>query len=363
MHLHAMGQVASCGGCFAGFAPSAPAASRSVPAPVASATVADNVEPVPASSGTQCNSVASNAAVKEKAVPTKPESPWDKNAEGVVDISPDDNRIILLRAPKSPEKVATPSDGALVTFECEVLAFPSMVVLMPGRQQTVRCGEGTGELPEELELAIPRLSKGLAVELLCRDFGRLGTAEGGDWQELNKYSGQEILMKLTLTDFEDLHIATLSAADRLKYARGRKDAGGRFFKRSRFTAALERYSLASELLTYVDDIKDAAMQGEAKDVKMQCEGNAAACLLKLEKWREAEAVCSAVLKQYPSNEKARFRRGKARLQQGDWGGSEADLRQVLEANPQNAEARQLLASVRKLSKGSEKERKVYGKMF
>ena len=37
---------------------------------------------------------------------------------------------------------------------------------------------------------------------------------------------------------------------------GRKEAAGRFFKRQRFEAALERYSLAAEMLTQRDDIKE-----------------------------------------------------------------------------------------------------------
>ncbi|CAE7652676.1 FKBP62 [Symbiodinium sp. CCMP2456] len=89
----------------------------------------------------------------------------------------------------------------------------------------------------------------------------------------------------------------------------------------------------------------------------------AACLLKLEKWREAEAVCNAILRASPDNEKALFRRAKALLASGDAARAEVDLRRVLEANSGNAEAKQLLQKARQQGKGTEKERKVYAKML
>ena len=82
---------------------------------------------------------------------------------------------------------------------------------------------------------------------------------------------------------QDLCLATLEGHERLEYAKGlsaigrermhrirnhwepgsfcipvlgRKDAGSKFFKRDKFESALERYSLAAEMLGHRDDIKD-----------------------------------------------------------------------------------------------------------
>ena len=47
---------------------------------------------------------------------------------------------------------------------------------------------------------------------------------------------------------------------------GRKDAGSKFFKRDKFESALERYSLAAEMLGHRDDIKDHAARKSPGDV-------------------------------------------------------------------------------------------------
>lgn len=58
------------------------------------------------------------------------------------------------------------------------------------------------------------------------------------------------------------------------------------------------------MLSHRDDIKDNALYSQAQEVRSACELNAAACLLKLEKWREAQQVCDAILRTNPANEKA-----------------------------------------------------------
>ncbi|CAK9091146.1 Peptidyl-prolyl cis-trans isomerase FKBP62 (PPIase FKBP62) (70 kDa peptidyl-prolyl isomerase) (FK506-binding protein 62) (AtFKBP62) (Immunophilin FKBP62) (Peptidylprolyl isomerase ROF1) (Protein ROTAMASE FKBP 1) (Rotamase) [Durusdinium trenchii] len=175
--------------------------------------------------------------------------------------------------------------------------------------------------------------------------------------------GKEVLMKLELLEAQDLCLATLEGHERLEYAKGRKDAGGRYFKRGWFQAALERYSLTAEMLTHRDDIKDNSLWSQAQEVKSACELNAAACLLKLEKWRDVEAVCNAILRTNPANEKALFRRGKALLALGEADRAEKDLKKVLEVNAGNSEAKHLLQQARKESKGTKRERNVYAAML
>ncbi|CAJ1396063.1 unnamed protein product [Effrenium voratum] len=242
--------------------------------------------------------------------------------------------------------------------------------ILAGGKRMMRCealrtsaGSGDLNLPEELELAIPCLKPGGVFTALCRPFGLGELPATGLWQSLVACYGKEAVLKLELLEVQDLCLATLEGHERLDYAKGRKEAAGRFFKRQRFEAALERYSLAAEMLTQRDDIKDNALYSQAQEVKSLCELNAAACLLKLEKWRDAEAVCNAILRANPANEKALFRRGKALLALGDSARASADLRKVLEVNPNNSEAKQLLQQAKKESKGTARERNVYAKML
>ena len=64
------------------------------------------------------------------------------------------------------------------------------------------------------------------------------------------------------------------------------------------------------MLSHRDDIKSTALYSEASEVRRACELNAAACLLKLERWREAQQVCDAILRLNPANEKASFYRSR-----------------------------------------------------
>lgn len=293
---------------------------------------------------------------------------WKSGSGGVIDISPDGSSRVLLQPPGQIDKEASaPADGAEVGIDVEVLEIvgPSLETRFSCRGLRTASGSGDVRLPEELELAIPHLKKPAGTFIVfCRSFCEYGALpETGLWQALAPCRGKEVILKLQLVEVQDLCLATLEGHERLEYAKGRKDAGSKFFKRDKFESALERYSLAAEMLGHRDDIKDNALWAQAQDVRVLCELNAAACLLKLEKWREAEAVCNAILRASPDNEKALFRRAKALLASGDAARAEVDLRRVLEANSGNAEAKQLLQKARQQGKGTEKERKVYAKML
>lgn len=284
---------------------------------------------------------------------------------GVKDISPDqDGSLLLKEAPGAPATARSPPDGTRVTIDVEAFDAETLELRMPRRRMVVKSGSGESLLPDELELAMPNLKQGVAAEVLCLPFGRWGPApQSEDWKDIVGCEGKSLLLRLELVEFDELCLATLSGAERFAYARGRKEAGGRFFKRSRFAAALERYSIAAEMLEYKDDLKAAATETEVKELCLTCEVNAAACLLKLERWREAEAVCSAVLRRHPANEKALFRRAKALLEQDEGGRAQIDLKKLVQLNPSSAEARELMARAKREGRGSEQERAVAQKML
>jgi len=290
---------------------------------------------------------------------------WQAGKEGVTDISPSMDGGLLLREPsKLPKDATAPADGAQVTLNLEILELPSKVAIFSCRSFKTQPGSGDLRLPEELELIIPSVKPGGIFLAHCPKFGVFGPLpEMGMWQSLASCLNKEVLIKIEILEVQDLCLATLEGHERLDYAKGRKDAGGRYFKRAKYESALERYSLASEMLQHRDDIKDNTLWTQAQEVKSACELNAAACLLKMEKWRDAEAVCNAILRANPSNEKALFRRGKALLSLGDGDRAEKDLKKILEVNPNNAEAKQLLQQAKKESKGTQRERNVYAKML
>lgn len=76
--------------------------------------------------------------------------------------------------------------------------------------------------------------------------------------------------------------------------------------------------------------------------------NRALCLLKLNKYGEAEECASSALVTDPANGKATYRRGLARLQLGDVRGAHEDLQKAVRLEPQNREVRQRCEEARKL---------------
>ncbi|CAK9021522.1 unnamed protein product [Durusdinium trenchii] len=119
-----------------------------------------------------------------------------------------------------------------------------------------------------------------------------------------------------------------------------KAQGNEEFRNGDFEAALEKYALALrslERVAYVDAIASTLAS------------NQALCLLKLAKFQEAEERASAALVADPSNSKAAYRRGLARLKLGEPRGAAEDLQKAQRLEPQNAEIRQKLAEARELA--------------
>eukprot|EP00933_Yihiella_yeosuensis_P042828 TRINITY_DN3748_c1_g2_i1.p1 TRINITY_DN3748_c1_g2~~TRINITY_DN3748_c1_g2_i1.p1 ORF type:complete len:387 (+),score=107.67 TRINITY_DN3748_c1_g2_i1:93-1253(+) len=294
---------------------------------------------------------------------------WTVGEGGVVDISPAEatGKLLYREIVGVNGESYTPSDGGKVTVELEafeVSAGSELSVRLPRRRFEFSLGSGNVACPEELELSLPRLKKGSSAEVLSEPFGAFGAMpEGSDWKDLSSCHGKKILLKVHLVEAEELCLASIGAEERLDYAKDRKEAGGRYFKRGCFHAALERYSLSAEMLGHTDDIKNATKNLEAKEIRQLCELNAAACLLKLSMFREAEQVTAAVLRLQPDNEKALFRHAKALTGMGDGARAQRDLRKVLEINPGNVEAKQLLQQARRDGRGSAEEKRVYAKMM
>merc|ERR1712151_873950 len=77
--------------------------------------------------------------------------------------------------------------------------------------------------------------------------------------------------------------------------------------------------------------------------------NQALCLLKLDRYYEAEERAGAALAADPANSKASFRRGVARLQLGDAVGACEDLQRASRLEPSNRDVRQKLEEAQKIA--------------
>ena len=87
-----------------------------------------------------------------------------------------------------------------------------------------------------------------------------------------------------------------------------------FEKNRKWTTVTPKVSLSKNV--FIDLLMSTELKSDdvQKDEKEKILNNLAECLLRLERWREAENRATEVLQSSPNNEKALWRRGKARCQ-------------------------------------------------
>jgi len=127
-------------------------------------------------------------------------------------------------------------------------------------------------------------------------------------------------------------VEEVSAATALARVEELKTLGGNEFKQGQVEAALRCYDEGVSILDSFTCGVDSALRAAL------C-ANQALCLLKLERFAEAEQRAGAALAADPANSKATYRRGLARLHLKDAAGACEDFARGLRLEPQNREVR------------------------
>ena len=135
----------------------------------------------------------------------------------------------------------------------------------------------------------------------------------------------------------------ISDAERLK-ARGNE-----LFKNGEFRRALRRYRKGL-YYSHFDELQlNFELQYLHRDAVSRVDHplrlNASACLLQLQRYAEAEEMVSEILSKDKSHTKALYRRCHARLGRHDFDGAEEDAQRMLELEPGNQAALELLNHV------------------
>jgi tetratricopeptide (TPR) repeat protein len=174
-----------------------------------------------------------------------------------------------------------------------------------------------------------------------------------------------------VSDFEP-HIeekdkrANLFFETRISDAERLKVRGNELFKSGEFRRALRRYRKG----LYYSHFDELQLNFELQDVHRETVSrvdhplrlNASACLLQLQRYAEAEEMVSEIINKDKSHTKALYRRCHARLGRLDYDGAEEDAQRMLDLEPGNNAAlellhhvsalkRQHLSDVRKIWKG------------
>jgi FK506-binding protein 4/5 len=95
-----------------------------------------------------------------------------------------------------------------------------------------------------------------------------------------------------------------------------------------------------------------------------CQLNSAMCYLKLDDPRKAEEQASKVLKADSQNVKALYRRAQAYHKLGEFSSASKDLKNLLEVDSGNADARKLFTAIKETIKKEEQaEKGLFARMF
>lgn len=219
---------------------------------------------------------------------------------------------------------------------------------------------GNGEVCDALECAVAEMKPKEKAILTCLD--TLIAKE--DKLGLKEVSVEKLVLTLELIEFEKAKDTwDMTEDDKITFASARKDVGGALFKAGRWRMALGRYKKIIDLFNYLDGIKDEEKKAKAKEIKKLCELNSAACNLKLKEFSDAQKNCDNVLKEEASNVKALFRRAQAHQGNKNYMTCMADLKKVIEVDPQNREARALMKEAQAGQKEDDKKSKgLFAKM-
>jgi len=275
------------------------------------------------------------------------------------DISPMQDKSIMKKQVVGGKGDIKPQDGdqVVVTVEgCLSQTTGKPIPGFSGRSQ-LKFTVGDGEVCDALEYAIVEMLPGERSILLCSrpvlcaesrvGLGDIGSIEG----TVNLMVG---LVKCDRCQ----SFSTMSDAEIFKFAGSRKEIGGKLFKAGRHGIALGRYRSAICALKNCAELSDAM-----SELIRVCHLNNAACLLKLNDNHGAKSACTAVLVDEPGNIKALFRRATARLELQEFDEACVDLRQLLEIDPENREAKKLfIQAVRRAKEAKTQASAMFTKM-
>ncbi|CAE7345296.1 FKBP70 [Symbiodinium microadriaticum] len=246
-------------------------------------------------------------------------------------------------------------DGSSVKLRVEEAMDSSKAAIPSFQPQVLEFVAGEGEVADALELCVADMKKEEKAILRVLHPAQAAEPRLG----LANLDVEELLLTLVLENFEPAkHSFSLSPEEKMERAAAKKETGTKLFKAQRWAMAAKSYQAVSDMLSYV---VVSELQGDvrssAETLKLTSELNSAACLLKLQCFKEAKAACEQVLGQQKGNLKALFRRAQAELGLNNFAECIADCKRVLQLDAENRDAKLLLRQAAAAQKESTKKSK------
>lgn len=268
------------------------------------------------------------------------------------DVSFEKDKSLIKKQIIEGQGYETPKDGSTVHLVVEA-AMNGREVFPSFQKKLLDFVSGDGQVPDALELAIMDMKKGekaiLHVKRPQDVVKQLGLPDSE--------SNDEIFLTMVLDSFEQAPALGMDeSAQKVERAAARKEVGTKHFKAGRFAMAVLRYKSVTDILNYVEHFEDE-IKGKAKDLRLTCELNKAACYLKLQMFAEAKTACRIVLDEQGQNVKALFRRAQAEIGLKNFGECISDCKKVLQLDQENRDAKLLLRQAVSGQKEADKKSK------
>lgn len=247
-------------------------------------------------------------------------------------------------------------DVAVMDRDCEVDGDKAQVLATKADWDVVI---GDTELPTGLETMLKSMKKGEVSYVAIKKV----TVSCPELSEALKADGSTQHLRVAMKDFVKVKTYEIQGQARVDEGAKRKDQGNGYFKTQNWAKAIQKYTRGLEFVESEYDLSDEEKAAAAK-IKIATWGNLSQCLINNNQTKEALTYCDKVLTEDPKNEKALFRRGKARGAMQEWDDGIKDLQRILELNPSNGDAAAELSRLQEVRKQhNAKEKAKYSKMF
>ncbi|XP_020342285.1 peptidyl-prolyl cis-trans isomerase FKBP5 [Oncorhynchus kisutch] len=216
-------------------------------------------------------------------------------------------------------------------------------------------------VPLGVDRAMEKMQKGECCMLYLKPkygFGKEGRAQ----YKIGPNS--DLVYEVTLNNFQKAKESwELDQKEKLKLSATAKQKGTQYFKAGRYLQAVVQYQRVVLWLEMEFGVGKEEQQ-KLQDFLLAAQLNLAMCYLKLREYALVVENCNKVIELDEKNEKALYRRGKARLFRNEFSLAMSDFKLVLQVNPSNRAARdQVSICQRNIREHHEKDKKIYANMF
>ncbi|KAE8022907.1 hypothetical protein FH972_008668 [Carpinus fangiana] len=282
--------------------------------------------------------------------------------KAVSDITKD--KKILKKTLKEGEGYERPNDGAVVQVKLIGKLHDGAIFTKKGHdEEPFEFKIDEEQVIDGLDRALKNMKKGEVALVTIQPEYAFGPSE--TQQELAIVpANSTVHYEVELLSFvKEKESWEMSTQEKIEAAGEKKEEGNALFKAGRYERASKRYETAVRFIERDSSFSDEEKQ-QAMVLKTTCNLNNAACKLKLKDYKQAEKLCTKVLKHDSRNVKALYRRAQAYVQLVDLDLAELDIKKALEIDPNNRdvklEYKYLKEKVREYNK---KDAQFYGSIF